>query len=493
VNAPATPAMRWLLVLALLVYACAFQGVRPLYSPDEGRYTNVALVMLDDGDFLHPMLHHEVPHWSKPPLTYWSIAASVAALGHHEFATRLPGALAFAATVLLLWRVGRRLEPARPWLPALVYATFTFPPLASNLVTTDTLLAAFEMLSVAAFVQVWWPDDERSARRARRVLGLALGLAFLTKGPPGLLPFAACLVFAAWSEGIAGLRRAFAWDAAAIALAVGASWFAVVVWQQPKVLHYFLVEEVVHRVASDRMHRNAEWYGAFKVYGPTLLLGTLPWLPWLVAATWRRRHGLVARVRGDASLRLLACWLLVPLAVFVVSRSRLPLYVLPLFAPIALLVARALRGTPLRRWHFALVALWCVAIAVARALPAYFDVGADDRALARSLADIEPMPGEIAFVDDAPRYGLRFYLDREIERLDLPGDAPQPQAQDLASELAESEGCRLLLATPANADALRAALATLNVGAVELGEVRGYVAIGEQDPGCTWRRRDART
>ena len=56
---------RWLLVLAVLVYAIAFQGTRGLYSPDEGRYTNVALNMLDSGDWLRPMLHPEVEHWSN--------------------------------------------------------------------------------------------------------------------------------------------------------------------------------------------------------------------------------------------------------------------------------------------------------------------------------------------------------------------------------------------------------------------------------------------
>jgi len=60
---------RWLIVLAVLVYAIAFQGTRALYSPDEGRYTNVALNMLDSGDWLKPMLHPEVEHWSKPPRT----------------------------------------------------------------------------------------------------------------------------------------------------------------------------------------------------------------------------------------------------------------------------------------------------------------------------------------------------------------------------------------------------------------------------------------
>src|SRR5690606_20430803 len=154
----------------------------------------------------------------------------------------------------------------------------------------------------------------------------------------------------------------------------------VVAWQEPGVLRYFLVEEVVNRVASDKMHRNAEWYGAFKVYLPTLLLGTLPWLPVLLAGAWRHRRGVVARLRADDDLKLLACWLLLPLAVFMLARSRLPLYVLPLFAPLAVLAARQLAPLRLRPpWRAAAIGLWCVALVLARALPARFGMEGDDR------------------------------------------------------------------------------------------------------------------
>jgi 4-amino-4-deoxy-L-arabinose transferase len=489
----ASPRLRAaLVVLAIVLYACLLQGVRPLYSPDEGRYTDVALMMLDDGDWLHPMLHPEVPHWSKPPLTYWSIAASVGALSHGEFAARLPGALAFAATILLLGRLGRRFVPAQPWLPALVYATFAFPSAASNLVTTDSLLALWETLEVVAFVELWWAAGAREARRARLLLGLALALAFLTKGPPGLLAFAACLVFAFRSEGARGAWRAFGWDALLVFLVVGGSWYAIVAWQEPGVMRYFLVEEVVNRVASDKMHRNAEWYGAFKVYLPTLLLGTLPWLPLLFGAAWRRRRDLVAHLRADATARLLACWLLLPLVVFMLARSRLPLYVLPLFAPLALLAARELAPWTPRRWQLALLGAWCIAMIGLRALPAGLDVDADDRALAQAIdRELSPRPAEVAFVEEAPRFGLRFYLGSEIERLDLPDEPPQAQAQDLPSELRECEGCRLLLVSPELRPELERALAAHGVDWRRIADVRGYAALAQLSDDCAWRA-DAR-
>src|SRR5204862_7317687 len=121
-RARARVAFGLLAVGVLLAYALAFQGTRGIWSPDEGRYTEVALEMLKSGDFIHPHLHPEHPHYSKPPLTYWAIAASVAAFGHSEWAVRLPYAIAFSLTVLLLLPLGRDLSPARPRLPAVAYA-----------------------------------------------------------------------------------------------------------------------------------------------------------------------------------------------------------------------------------------------------------------------------------------------------------------------------------------------------------------------------------
>ncbi|HEV7490835.1 MAG TPA: glycosyltransferase family 39 protein [Rhodanobacteraceae bacterium] len=477
---------RWLFVLVVLLYACALQGVRPLYSPDEGRYTNVALNMLESGDWLKPMLHPEVEHWAKPPLTYWSVAASIAAFGRTEFAARLPGALAFAGTVLLMVRLGRRFVPEQPWLPALTYATFAFPPLAANLVTTDTLLTLWETLQAVALVELWWAKTPESARRARLLLGLAAGLAFMTKGPPGLLVFAASALFALISSRGAGLRRLFGWDALLVFLVVGGTWYAVVMIREPGVMHHFLVEEVVNRVATDKMHRNAEWYGALKIYLPTVLLGMLPWLPVLLRTWWRRRSGFVQRLRANDEARLLACWLLLPLAVFMLARSRLPLYLLPLFVPLALIAARALAPLDLRRGRAqALLVAWCAVLVLARAIPAYLDVGEDDRAVARALlAELPAPPNEVAFVETDARYGLHFYLDSEIERLELPGDGPRSQAQDIQSEMEEHEGCRVMLVSEPNLAQLEAFLAQDAVKYKRLPNVRGYAAIAQITPDC---------
>src|SRR3546814_20097643 len=76
--------------------------------------------MLASGDVITPQLSHDVAHFSKPPLTYWAIAASVAVFGANEWAVRLPNALAFALTVWLCFAIGKRLDRDRAGWGALL-------------------------------------------------------------------------------------------------------------------------------------------------------------------------------------------------------------------------------------------------------------------------------------------------------------------------------------------------------------------------------------
>ena len=100
----------WVAMLAL-VLAFGFLGTRAIWDPDEGRYTNVALNMRDSGDWLNPTRNGEVGHWSKPPLTYWAIAAGVSVAGQNPWGARLPLALAYLACTWITWRSARRLAP----------------------------------------------------------------------------------------------------------------------------------------------------------------------------------------------------------------------------------------------------------------------------------------------------------------------------------------------------------------------------------------------
>lgn len=432
-------ALGWLLGLA--VFVLLFQGSRGLYEPDEGRYTNVALAMLRSGDWTHPYLHHEVPHYAKPPLTYWSLAATIALFGRNEWACRLPHALAFILTICCLYRLGRIFVPGRPWLPALAYALAPLPFAASNVITPDTPLALFTTLGLTAFACFWWPGASTRPRVWLAVMWAAFGLAFLTKGPAGWLPLIAVIVFVWTQERGAGWKRLFKPCDVALCLTLAFSWYAQVALSKPDLLHYFLIDELYNRVATGEHRRNPEWYKPFLIYGPGLMICLLPWAreAWDAApAAWSRLRSFAkpeAR-RAHAETFFLTLALLLPLAVLMLIRSRLILYLLPLCAPLILLLARHMRALAFTNARKAWVGFWIVALVGLKFGAARFDSGLNSKNFAAALnGQLVARPYEVVFVDGDPFYGLNFYLDCQVEHLKLAGTS----GEELAEEVAEEE------------------------------------------------------
>lgn len=473
------PARRrvWISVLAVLL-AFTFLGTRGIWDPDEGRYTNVALNMLDSGDWLEPHRHHETGHWTKPPLTYWAIATSVAAFGRDPWAARLPAALAYLLSAWLAWRIARRLTPGAEDMAALAYATMLLPFGASGLITTDFLLAASETLAVWAFVEARFGPGRRVAGWLV-LMWVGFALAFLTKGPPALLPLLVMAIYG-WLVPRERGHRLFDSAGLAVFLLLALPWFVAVTVNNPGLLEYFIGDEVVNRVTTDKFGRHGQWYGWLVIYVPTLLLGTVPW----TADLWRWAKSLPTALRAwrapavrDAQRAdvLLALWLLLPLVVFCLARSRLPLYLLPLFVPLALLIAqrRKADGRGMPRWPRLLA--WFGLLLALRLAAAWWPTHKDAGAWAEAIRDRAPGPiHEVVFVEDMARYGLNLHLGAEIERIAL--DPPPRQGyaersfdQDLHSELTEREPGVVWIAKRERWDELQARIAALGYRTQALG------------------------
>ncbi|MBB6184647.1 ArnT family glycosyltransferase [Oleiagrimonas soli] len=419
-----------LLAILLVLMGFAFQGSRPLWSRDEGRYTDNALQMIASGDYLVPAYNVDRTNFNKPPMTAWLIAASVRTFGHNTWAVRTPYALAFIFTALLLAGMGRTLMPDKFWLPGLVYACTVFPFLSANIVSTDVFLTLFEALAGFGFVRAFLDAKARHPRRWAWLMWLGFGLAFLTKGPPGLMPLLAMVPFAARQNGWRGLGRLFTPVGLLIFLLVGLGWYAAVVLTHPGLLEHYLKYEVYDRVFTTVHDRHGQWYGWIKVYLPALLLGTLPW--WWTLLRGMRAALTPSRLQSlwlQAGPKLfLLLWFVLPLCVFILARSRLPLYLMPLFVPLAMLLAYMLRARiDLRRTRQrVLLGAWIVLLLVVKAGAAYHRQPNIDNELRSQtfLAAVQNTRYDaLVFIrdsdsqndiDETTPWGMRLYLRKPI-------------------------------------------------------------------------------
>lgn len=352
-------APRWLLAAALLLPALGLTS--PLIEVDDARYAEVPRAMAASGDWVLPSLNG-MPYVEKPPLWYWSAAASMKFLGPSEGAARLPMALYAALGALGVWWLGSWLYGAGvARAAAAAVATSSLWVLLAHNMTLDMPLSVCLLWTTALALRVLErPEDSWAAPAA----WLAAALAFLAKG------LIAVLLPAAWVIGLAvlfprwraGARKlALSWGAV-LFLLVAAPWFLALQERRPDFLRTFFVEQHFQRYLTPKYNRGAGWW-FFLVIVPA---GLLPWTAAFLAGAAGVARAPLAR-RQDAAL---AAWIAGVVLFFSLSSSKLATYALPVFPHAALLACAALeRGLP--GWaRNASRALGLLLLAVALALAA---------------------------------------------------------------------------------------------------------------------------
>ncbi|QNH61352.1 ArnT family glycosyltransferase [Hymenobacter sediminicola] len=354
----------WLFILVLGgAFLVGINSWGPLES-SEARYAEIAREMLAGRDWLHPKLLG-IEHFHKPPLTYWLTAVGLTLGGPTALGVRLLPVLAVLAQVLLVYGLGVLLFDGnrnRALTAAILYGTLPVVLISSLNVTTDAYLATLELAAAYGLLRHyhdgrWW---------GLYVCWLALGLAFLTKGPVGFVLPLMVLVGYYFRRG--QTRRPFTWHhllGVVLFVLVGLSWYMFLIAENPAFLRYFLVGHTVERFA------NAEAFGRAKPWWFYLVLAPATGLPWsvllmvqAVRTGWRKLPQLWRNV--------LLFWILTPLVFFSLSQSKLILYVLPIFPGVALLAAYYLHEMPAdqrRNWYRGCLGLWVVLLLALVGLP----------------------------------------------------------------------------------------------------------------------------
>jgi 4-amino-4-deoxy-L-arabinose transferase-like glycosyltransferase len=337
VDRPARPVrgLEIAVLVAVALIALVFRlGSIGLVDADEPRYSESAREMLDRSDLLVPHLNGE-PRLNKPALIYWAIAASQAAFGVNEWASRLPSALAALATALVVHRFARRRGgPDAALLSAFVFVTSPIVVMIGRLAIPDMLLTLFETIAILSLHRVDRAPDEASRGRARLGAWTALGLAAMTKGPVGfLIPLLVVLVFLAVERRLRDARRLFSVGAILLFLAIALPWYVAIGLALGFREGFDLfVHETLYRFSSPSFHAEP-WY----FFAGVFVIGFVPWAGPLVAGIATRAEGEAARDR-----RFFLVWIAVVLVFFSLSPSKLPSYILPLAPAVALACGTAL-------------------------------------------------------------------------------------------------------------------------------------------------------
>jgi 4-amino-4-deoxy-L-arabinose transferase-like glycosyltransferase len=346
------PALACLLLLAatIRIYAAS---ERTLHEWDEQFHAVVARHLLAHPLrptlYDPPLLPYDYRDWTsnyiwlhKPPLTLWLITAAIAMFGQAEPIVRLPSVLFSTLAVGLTFLIGRRIFDDRTALLAAAFQAVNglLVALVSGRAPTDhvdTILITWVALGVWLALR----EVERPSIRRQAALGVVVGLGFLTKTYPALLVLPVWLVLAL-AQPSTIVRRA-CWIGGAAVL-VAAPWIIYSATMYPAEFAWEWRQGFAHAVtAIDDRGGGAGYY----IADMPKFFGELVFLP----VVWFLLTALKAPRLAAVALTL---WATIPYAVFSLSSTKMPAYVMIAAPAIFLMEASACirlvdRASPLPR------------------------------------------------------------------------------------------------------------------------------------------------
>jgi 4-amino-4-deoxy-L-arabinose transferase-like glycosyltransferase len=329
-----------LLMIGVVVLAKGI-GESPLVDWDEATYAEVAHEAVVNHSYADFTFNGQ-SYLRKPPLLFWTIAASFKTFGESEFSARLPSVMMGVGTLLLIYAMAAaELGPLAGLVAGLVPLGFYFfVARGGRECATDAPVIFFSTLAIFALGRA------RSHRGWMPVVGVACGLALLSKGAAGLIPLSvaaiAVLAVPAFSRlGTLGLTTIFAASAA-----VAAPWFVYeLIRNGPVFWTIYIKHETLTRIAKHLEDKPAAagftariFIGEIRFLWPLLLP-----LAGLAGVAMRQRWRETLR-RIPASVRVWLLWFAVAFTAACAVQTKLGWYVLPALIPVALLGAATLAG-----------------------------------------------------------------------------------------------------------------------------------------------------
>ena len=177
-----------LLLLSIIsfIFFFSFNGNLHLFDWDEINFAECAREMIITNDFLNVRIFFE-PFWEKPPLFIWFQVLAMKIFGINEFAARFPNAICGVATILCLYKIGRKVKDnkfAYLWIASYLASILPFFYFKSGIIDPWFNLFIFISISYYLFAQ-----NNKHKYKYISISGMFLGLAVLTKGPAAIIIF----------------------------------------------------------------------------------------------------------------------------------------------------------------------------------------------------------------------------------------------------------------------------------------------------------------
>jgi 4-amino-4-deoxy-L-arabinose transferase-like glycosyltransferase len=329
------------IILIFALAALPFAATFALYYLDERHYTDGALMMLKQGDWLVPHTAAGAPRFEKPILAYWAVAASYLICGINVIASRLPFLLACCGTVFLTFQLARKLTKNSETALFAAIVLISNPQFFLCAVRSipDALLIFFVTLSAFGFLRLL-VFEEFMAGAFWMAYGGAAGAA-LSKGllGAGIILFA--WAFAFWPKhDWRKVKKLIHWPSFATAFILVASWFGYILAVHGNTaLTVFFGDQLTGNVHGHF------WSPILRVplFALILIFNFLPWSATVIEFFARRKTFAAVNVPPLAQKFILA-WTATLIVGFSLGANVSLRYLLPATPFMAIVIADWLQG-----------------------------------------------------------------------------------------------------------------------------------------------------
>ena len=327
-----------------------------LWTADEPRVAEIGREMAETGNWAVPTLNRK-PFLEEPPLYYGALAFTFKTLGVSDKTARIPSAVFSFASVLVVFFTANLLFGSRvALLSGLILATTGEFFRVAHWVIVDGALAFFIMSAMGLFITGYLSENKKKKLISYVLLYVSCTFAFYTKGFIGIvIPGLTILVFLAVERNLRELLKMRMWLGALIFITMTLPWF-IALWQQAgaEYLKVFFVHNHLQRFLPAGMAGSISGsvsghHSPFYYYLTGFPTGFLPWSILLVPVFYYAFSKTGQSNTTDAASpkgRLFAkCWFFSGIVFLSVASTKRTLYLMPIFAPMAMLTAAYINST----------------------------------------------------------------------------------------------------------------------------------------------------
>jgi len=344
----------------------------PLQDEVDSVTAQIARTMIESGDWVTPRLNG-IAYLEKPALRFWVVAASFLVFGVHDWAARIPMAL---AAVALCWLVrsmaiwafssekGKENAARTGTLAAIILATSVGLFLFTRILIPDVILTLTTAFAMWAFLRTLDREEERW-RLWSALFAAGMGLGFMLKGLIAFaFPIGAGLVYLALTRQLLARetwKRLRPVTGILIILVICLPWLVLAILRNPPYFDftmksepgryhgffwYFFLNEHLFRYLNMRYPRdyNTVPRAGFWLYHFLWLFPWSVWLPFVARLDFKPLD------RAGRMRLFCLCWIGFILLFFTFSTTQ-EYYSMPAYPAFALLLASAMSElSPRFKW-----------------------------------------------------------------------------------------------------------------------------------------------